>query len=414
MYRTSINMYMHVFVFLWIFVLYSETGMTTSSEEYPRGVKAILRCAPPNVYHRLIQHIQNGTFTGITNLDMSSCYIKNLAPGTFNFEAFIKIKILQLNHNQISRLQSDIFHVSAFLTLETLYLDCNQISYLSPKQFVYLHKLQFLGLSHNQLKNIQPGIFATNPLATLRLSFNYLEKLPGNLFAGNISSTLKILHLRRNRLKVINNCLFKSNTNEGIFPNLEILDLSRNNIKVQHNQITFLPEELFDSPYLKNVIVIKLSNNRIKSIPENFFKHLTSLEYIDLRNNKIKHFSQIMLPKRLHQFCELYLSHNEITSTGELVRTVLRKSQFLISKQQTNCFPLSTEPKQDRIQIQGTLDLSNNKISKFEVATCETVPLFSIKVFRKRDWLHTQGNKVFSVINLVKAASHIDLNYIKL
>ena len=675
---TSINMYMNVFVFLWIFVLYNETGMTTRTGELSRGVKAILRCAPPNVYHRLIQHIQKGTFTGITNLDMSNCKITNLNSGTFNFEALIKIKILQLNYNQISRLPSDIFHASALFSLEKLNLDHNIISYLSPKQFVYLYKLRFLGLSYNRFKHIQPGIFATNPLATLRLSFNGLETLPCNLFAGNISSTLKILNLRHNRLKEIHSCLFQSNTSESIFPELELLDVSRNNIKelppelfystnwyslkrlfleynnlislpsrafyplhlqnvtkndstssslntwttgyknvinleylslhhnqithlspkqflhlqklnhldlsfnsirskhlvpglftsdslitldlsgnrlekvpgnlfagnisvtlkvllldgnrltevpqclyhsnaskavfsklevinlsqndikhlptelfnstswsslktiylrgnnisslsdgifyssylyslakidlsyntlktmprylfqnpalsnlkklkFHHNQITFLPKELFDSPYLKNVIGIKLSHNRIKSIPENFFKHLTRLENIDLRNNKIKHFSQIMLPKRLHQICKLDLSHNEITSTGELVRTVLRKSHLLNSKkckldlshnsltvQETHFFPLSTEPKQNRIQIQGTLDLSNNKISKFEVATCESVPLFSIKVFRKRDWLHAQGNKVFSVVNLVKAALHINLNHIKL
>ena len=678
MYRTSINMYMYVFVFLWIFVLYNETVMTTRTGELSRGVKAILRCAPPNVYHRLIQHIKNGTFTGITNLDMSNCKITNLTSGTFNFEAFIKIKILQLNYNQISRLPSDIFHASALFTLEKLYLDRNRISYLSPKQFVYLYKLQFLGVSYNQLKNIQPGIFATNPLATLRLSFNFLETLPCDLFAGNISSTLKILNLRRNRLKEIHPCLFQSNTSESIFPKLELLDVSRNNIKelppelfyatnwyslkrlflefnsltrlpprvfyplhlqnvtkndsihsssntwtmgyknlinleylslhhnqitsfspkqfshlqklnhldlgfnsirskhlvpmlfssdslitldlsgnrlekvpgylfsgkisttlkvllldrneltevprclcqsnaskavffklevinlgrndikhlptelfnstswsslktiylyrnnisslsdgifessylyslakidlsyntlktvprylfqnpallnlkklkFHHNQITFLPEKLFNNPYLNNVIGIELNNNRIKSIPENFFKHLTRLENIDLRNNKIKHFSQIMLPKKLHQICKLDLSHNEITSTGELIRTVLRKSQILNSKkcildlshnsltvQETNFFPLNTEPKHNRIQIQGTFDISNNKISKFEVATCETVPLFSIKVFRRRDWLYAQGNKVFSVVNLVKAALHINLNHIKL
>ena len=676
--RTSINMYMNVFVFLWIFVLYNETGMTTRTGELSRGVKAILRCAPPNVYHRFIQHIQNGTFTGMTNLDMSNCYITNLTSGTFNFEAFIKIKILRLNYNQISRLPSDIFHASALFTLEKLYLDRNRISYLSSKQFVYLYKLQFLGLSYNQFKNIQPGIFATNPLATLRLSFNYLETLPCDLFAGNISSTLRILNLRRNRLKEIHPCLFQSDTSESIFPKLELLDISHNNIKelptklfystnwyslkrlflefnnltglpprvfyplhlqnmikndsiysssntwtmgyanlinleylslhhnqitsfspkqffhlqklkhldlgfnsikskhlvpglfssdslitldlsgnrlekvpgnlfagnisttlkvllldrngltevpqclyqsnaskavfsnlevlnlcqndiqhlptelfnsaswsslktiylchnnistlpdhifdssylyslakielsyntlktmprylfqnpalsnlkklmFNHNQITFLPQELFDTKYLQNVNVIEFRNNRIKSIPANFFRHLPKLGKIGLENNNIKHFSQIMLPKRLHNLCQLLLSHNQITSTGQLFKTVLRNSQFLNSKkcklnlsynnltvQQTKFFPLSLGSKHERIQIQGTLDLSYNKISKFEVATCETVPLSSIKVLQKRVWVRTQGNKIFSVVNLVKAALQIDLNHIKL
>ena len=677
MYRTSINMSLHAFVFFWIFVLCNETGVTSSYAKLKlsQGVKAILRCAPPNIYHPLIQHIQNGTFIGISNLDMSMCNIINLTPGTFHFQASVKIKILHLNNNMISRLPSDIFHSPALYTLEKLYLDHNQISYLSPKQFVYLYKLHHLGLSSNRFKNIEPGIFATNPLVSLSLSSNRLEKLPAELFDGNTSATLRILQLRFNRLKEIPPCLFQSNTFEGIFPKLEFLDLAHNNIKqlprelfnstnlsslkrlylhnnkltglpaqvfypsqlqnvtkndsiynnylkmtesktllnleflsldhnqitsisprqfvhlqklnnlglsvnnikylepglftlnslitlclsgnkletlpgnlfagniytslkvllldrnlltevpkclyqsnatkavfsklevlnlcqndIKHlpkelfnstswsslksiylcrnnisslpdgifdslylysltkidlssntlktmpkylfqnpalsnlkklkfnnNQITFLPAELFDSPYLQNVSVIELRNNRIKSIPEYFFTHLPNLGKIDLKNNNIKHFSQIMLPKKMHNLCQLDLSNNKIISTGELFRTILRKFQFVNSKkckldlsynnltvQQTNFFPLNIGPKQDRNQIRGKLDLSHNKISKFEVANCKTVSLFSFKVLQKRDWVDTQGNKAFSVINLVKAALQIDLNHIEL
>ena len=668
-------MYVHVFVVFLIIVLYNGNDTNAGYVKLPKDIKAIMRCAPRSVYHQFIQYIQHGTFTGITKLDMSQCNITNLTPGTFNFQAFIKVKILRLNKNRISRLPSDIFHSSPLFNLEKLYLDQNRISYLSPKQFVYLSKLNRLGLSHNEIKNIQSGIFTTNPLVRLGLSFNYLENLPGDLFVGNTSASLKILQLKHNRLTDIPPCLFQSNASEGIFPKLEVLDLSYNNIKelptelfnstnwsslrklhlqrnrltglpprmffpsylenvtkndltknlkkwtiesktilnleylslarnqiisispkqffnlpklnyldlsvnkikylepgiftlnslitlslsgnmlksmpgnlfsgnisttlrvlllksnlltevpqclyqsnvtkalfsnlevldlcqnniqdfptglfnstswsslkriymchnnisslphgifdslylhslaiidlsynnlktmpsylfknpalsnlkklrFSYNQIDFLPQELFCSPYLQNVIVVELSNNRIKSVPVNFFKNLANVETICLDHNNIKNFSHMMLPKQMHHLCFLDLSHNKITSTGDLIKRVIRNFQFLNSTkckldlsynglvvQQTNFFPLSTGPKQQRFQIRGILNLSYNKISKFEVAKCETMPFFSIHVLRKRDWLHIQGNKVFSVVNLVKAALQIDLNHMEL
>ena len=221
MYRTSINMSLHAFVFFWIFVLCNETGVTSSYAKLKlsQGVKAILRCAPPNIHHPLIQHIQNGTFIGISKLDMSMCNIINLTPGTFHFQASVKIKILHLNNNMISRLPSDIFHSSALYTLEKLYLNHNRISYLSPKQFVYLYKLHHLGLSSNRFKNIEPGIFATNPLVSLSLSYNRLEKLPAELFAGNTSATLRILQLRFNRLKKYLHVCYSQIHLKAYFPN---------------------------------------------------------------------------------------------------------------------------------------------------------------------------------------------------
>ena len=65
------------------------------------------------------------------------------------------------------------------------------------------------------------------------------------------------------------------------------------------------------------------------------------------------------------------------------------------------------------IEISGYLNLSYNNISKFQpIPTAEykgyrgiTVPLGAL-------WVITSGNKIFSVVNLVKAALNIDLNNI--
>ena len=315
-------MYKPIFVLLWFLILFNKTGMTTSDWKLPSDIKAILRCAPPNVYHRLVQYIKNGTYTGLTKLDMSVCNITNLTPKTFNFQAFIKVKILHLNNNRISRLPSNIFHSSALFTLEKLYMDHNEISYLSLKQFVHLNQLRYLGLSSNQFKNIQAGIFETNPLVRLSLSSNHLEKLPADLFAGNASATLRILQLRFNLLKETPPCLLQSNTSEGIFPKLEVLDLAHNNIKK-------LPPELFSSNNWSSLRKLYLQHNSIATLPPGVFypfqlqnvhknnvtynnlKHSTNLKYLLLDHNRITSFS----PKQffyLHKLIELGITFNNI------------------------------------------------------------------------------------------------------
>ena len=682
MHRPSINMYKYVFIFFWISVLYNGTAIKAAYRKLDTGLKAVLRCAPPNADYaiEIIQHFQTGNFTGITKLNMASCNIKQLSPGLFKFQALIQVNIIRLSNNRISRLPFDLFHSSALFSLEKLYLDHNQITYLAPKQFVYLYNLRYLDLSFNKLTNMEPRMFATNSLVSLCLSRNYLEKMPGNLFAGNASKTLKVLKLKHNILTEIPPCLFQLNASEGNFPKLEVLNLNYNKIKqlptqlfnstnwsslrslnlqhnsltgippgifsplylknmirislsynnlttfsmnssalinlqylslnhnqitsltpkefvhlkklrdlglnfnnikylepglftsnllislrlsgnwletvpdnlfagkisktlkvlrlrrnlltavpqcfyqsnaskavllklrvldlsynnindlpndlfnssswsllrsmdishnkisilpdgifqsvylfslkklnlsfnnlktlskylfhnhalsnlcslrLSHNQITVLPEELFHSPYLQSMSEIDFENNKINSVPVHFFKYLPNLKKILLKQNSITYFSEDMLPNTLHHLCELNLCHNKITSTGELVKTVLGIFQFSTSEkckldlsynsltvQQTNFFPIRIGPKQTRLQIQGNLYLSYNNISKFEVVSCETLPLlrplFSIKALHKRKWLGIQGNKIFSVVNLVQAALQINLNHIEL
>ena len=108
-------MYKYVFVFFWISVLYNGTATKAGHRKLDNGLKAVLRCAPPNANYAIdiIQHFQNGNFARITKLNMANCNFANLTSGIFNFQALIRIRILDLKYNKISRLPSDIFHSSA-------------------------------------------------------------------------------------------------------------------------------------------------------------------------------------------------------------------------------------------------------------------------------------------------------------
>ena len=62
--------------------------------------------------------------------------------------------------------------------------------------------------------------------------------------------------------------------------------------------------------------------------------------------------------------------------------------------------------------INGYLDLSKNKIHKFDMvrdpAKYQIVPFIAVPFGRA--WPNTTGNKLFSIVNLVKVVSDIDIN----
>ena len=452
-----------------------------------------------------IAGLDNKNILGITILVMSNCFITTLYPQTFDFQTFVQVQTLFLNHNIISRLPEDLFHSETLINLENLYLDHNQISYLSPKLFIHLPVLQRLTLGYNEMKTLESGMFLSNPVTFLELSFNNIELLPYKLFAGNVSFTLKHLNLKRNKLRDVPQCLFQPNTDasEGLYPQLQVLDLGYNNIKelptnlfnstnwsflrkfdVQNNSISslhpslfhstfliklteidfsynrletlpkyffqnpalanlgsvkfndnkikFLPEQLFHSPYLKNLREINLGYNQISFIPPKIFQNaaLEYLKLIHLSNNNISSVSEEMFPKKLHGVCKLNLAYNKISSMGDLLPKILKNmpeksfcnldiSNNRLRIQPTNFIQVK---KKSNFTIKGNLNLSQNNISKFEIADifakypkytlpgkiCVTVPL-------NQEWLDTSGNPMFSVLNLVKAAFvNIDLDHIDL
>ena len=367
---------------------------------------------PPNQF----VHLQK-----LTNLYLRCNKLKVLEPGVFTSNALVS---LTLSDNMLETLPGNLFTRST--SLKYLMLRRNQLTevpqclYQSNGSETAFTKLEVLDLSFNSIKVLPGELFnftSWSSLKKIKLGHNKISSLPDGILDSSYLHSLKIIDFSFNRLKTLPKYLFHNPS----LSNLKILNFN-------YNQINLLSKELFQSLYLQNVKEVYLSNNRIKSIPEYFFKNLPNLVTINLNNNSIKHFSHIMLPERFYHLCKLNLSHNKITSTEELVKRVLENIQFSNSKkckldlshngltvQQTNFFPL--RHKKDKFQMQGNIDLSYNNIGKFEVASCGTVNFFYISFSlssQKKAWLDTDGNKIFSVINLVEAALNIDLNHLKL
>ena len=152
-------------------------------------------------------------------------------------------------------------------------------------------------------------------------------------------------------------------------------------INLSYNNIKILPGTLLQSQYLQNLQEIYLTGNQISSIPMSFLKNqaLQNLERIYFNRNTIKSFNAAMLPSTLHRLCVLNLAHNIISSIDKMVTKVLRNinrdgynllckidlSYNNLTIQQTN-FLIGNSAQSQVIDINGMLNLSYNKNSKFE------------------------------------------------
>ena len=238
-----------------------------------------------------------------------------------------------------------------------------------------------------------------------------------NITTNNSLKTLIIHKLKRaNYLGLSNSgiaCLPEDMFNSSAVIKLQTLNLD-------HNEITVLPDKLFHGPYLKFLIYIDLSFNKISSIPQKLFHNeaLENLESIYLQHNRIQCVLPDTIPKHLKILDSLDLSHNQISAMGTLVMDVLENCKttlFKACKLNLSYNHLTVQETQfilnsNFTRISGYLDISYNRISKFDVNTYTDIGYVTVPL--NPSWIRTSGNQEFSVINLVKAAMNIDLNTI--
>ncbi|XP_053718527.1 podocan [Synchiropus splendidus] len=186
----------------------------------------------------------------------------------------------------------------------------NQLTRIYPYTFGHKPKLRSVYLHNNKLTDaaLPEHMFnGSDNLEILTMSSNFLRIVPSNL-----PSALYRLHLKSNKLEKIpagafnglpnlrelylqNNLL----TNDGMdnetfsqLSSLECLDLSNNNLSV-------VPKGL-----PRNLVLLHLEKNSIRSIPQDALVSVRNLEYILLHNNKLKsrsiHPSAFQGLKKLH------------------------------------------------------------------------------------------------------------------
>ncbi|KAL1488362.1 hypothetical protein ABEB36_014839 [Hypothenemus hampei] len=223
------------------------------------------------------------------------------------FSTAKELRFLELSVNNITYLSGNSFNNLS--NLEMLLLDFNNIQYLNSYMFKDLKNLRILDLHHNYIQNIAQTIdlannklaqlnaltFEHNPsLEKLNLRYNELKELPENIF--QYCKKLTLLRLGSNKLKELNEHLFIN------APSLEQLEVDDNKLTSRS-----FPEELFKP--LRSLKYLDLHLNQIANLNMNMFKNLNDLK-LSLAMNEFMEYpdvSQVSLT-------EMDLSYNYITS----------------------------------------------------------------------------------------------------
>ncbi|KAJ8007076.1 hypothetical protein DPEC_G00113810 [Dallia pectoralis] len=324
---------------------------------------------------------------------------------------------LDLSHNKLQSLDSTLFrklrHLSEIklnnnefesvpdfglyaANITTLDLTSNRIARMSPEQLSPLQRLETLDLSYNNLLDIKAGSFPSLPLKTLIMNNNRISTLEANCFV-NLSSTLHVLRLNRNRLSNLPVKIFQ-------LPNLQHLELNRNRIrrvegltfqglhalrslKMQRNGITRLMDGAFWG--LSNMEVLQLDYNNLTEVTKGWMYGLLTLQQLHLGHNSISR-----IQPDAWQFCqklsELDLASNQLARLEESSFVGLNLLDDLhIGNNRVSFIADGAFRGLSHLQM---LDLQNNEISW----TIEDMngPFSALDKLRK---LFLQGNQIRSV-----------------
>ncbi|KAI4488793.1 hypothetical protein M0802_011303 [Mischocyttarus mexicanus] len=172
------------------------------------------------------------------------------------FKGLENVEKIELNFNHIQTLPDRIFYDMNKLT--TLDLSNNRMTFISPYLFDGLKSLTELNMENNQLETIDNLAFSsTTNLQIAKFSHNKLtfdsSAIQGYycLSPFNKCNLLNELHLSNNYISTICNDWPLSSTN------LQILDLSHNNISIK---------SMDDLQFVSNNIKVNLTYNKIKQI----------------------------------------------------------------------------------------------------------------------------------------------------
>ncbi|CAF0779984.1 unnamed protein product [Brachionus calyciflorus] len=275
----------------------------------------------------------------VTKINLKGLDLSNIPPKIFNIPTqlnsqithlFKYLKSLDLSHNKICELESNIFH--SMPELIELNLSYNEIIILDENLLEYSKKLQILNLNSNKIKEIAENFFqglefleqihlrnqkkskkmpktdfdifkiGENNLKLLDVSSNKIGSIsPLNLIKDKSKIIIKEIRLYNNEIKSLLNDTFYQ------LVSLESINLNSNEIEILENKV-------FSS--LSNLKELFLSKNKIKMINKDFFSNLIALQKLDLSSNKIEKLDVDSF-KNLKYLIHIDFSFNEITTLSK-------------------------------------------------------------------------------------------------
>uniref|UniRef100_A0A3Q1JY28 Ig-like domain-containing protein n=1 Tax=Anabas testudineus TaxID=64144 RepID=A0A3Q1JY28_ANATE len=251
------------------------------------------------------------------------------------------ITSLSLVHNRISELLMHQLH--PYVSLETLDLTSNSISELKVGAFPSM-QLKHLNLSNNKISVLEPGCFdnISSSLLVLKLNRNRLAVLPTKVFK---LPSLHLLEMKRNKIKIVDSLTFKG------------MD-SLKSLKMQRNGITKLMDGAFFG--LNSMEELELEHNNLTEVNKGWLYGLRMLRVLRVSQNAVG----IIRPDAW-EFCqkleELDLSFNHLTRLEE---TAFQGLSFLeILNLGENAISHLAEGVFSGLASLRTLDIRNNEIS---------------------------------------------------
>lgn len=157
---------------------------------FPKGLPRSLRVL--HINHNDISVVPADSFHGMSNLTALHLQMNAIEDLGNALDGLPSLTLLDLRGNRLRKIPEGLP-----LKLSQLYLEYNRISSVPADFLSDRPELRFVRLSHNQLTNggIPANVFNVSTLVELDLSFNKLERIP------TISTSLENLYLQANKIK---------------------------------------------------------------------------------------------------------------------------------------------------------------------------------------------------------------------
>ena len=276
-----------------------------------------------NTLTELPDSIFDAVAASLLRLDLSGNFLTSISSRLVS--RLSSLNSLDLSHNEIEAVHAQAF--SGLKSLNHLRLDGNRISKLSKNLFKASEAVQTLILSDNALSRLGGQVFANlASLSHLLLDKNLLEDLPSSLFDN--TSSLSVLDLSHNRFSAIPEA-----ANSPALHNLQSLSMSGNTIGD------------LGSLKMPSLWRLQASDNRLVNLTSSNLNGLTSLQVLDLSNNKINFIEKGMFGGRNLPIKALRLDANNLERMDGLFQDLADLSWLNVSANSISVFDYAMLPR---------------------------------------------------------------------
>ncbi len=330
-------------------------------------------------------------FNSLTSINLENNKLKILLSYTFSHLNYLTF--INLDNNQIEEIQT--FSFFNLPSIKTITLQNNNIKMIFGEAFFMINIFNHVNVFANYLLNVTFENTFKN-INQMHLSYKTLigSSLDLNMISLDLSECkIETLHTNTIRGKFIylnleNNLISKfENKSFGQLDFLKEINLAKNLIKqlsfseafefslkslekliFKNNKIDFIDSFRFFSKF-PNLLVLDVSNNRLRSLGENYLLELKSLKFLYLSNNQILNIDEGVF-RQLNSLIHLDLSKNliytlENSCNISIFTELIGLERLELSMNKIENFPINLNLSKNLAH----LDLGQNKIKEITNAS---------------------------------------------